>query len=246
MSEVNVQNRQGAQSQRETPGLTTREGPHAMRRDWAYPSFRNFFDPNPFAMMRHLNEEMDRAFGFSGMSSQGRGEWTPAIDVAEHNGELRIKADLPGIDSENVQVEVNKNILTISGERKYEHEEDSAGVHRMERSYGSFMRSIPLPEGVKVDQARGEFNNGVLQISFPMEQQQQSSRQIPISAGSASSSQSGSSSQQSSSSNQQSSSTSQDSGTRGSRTGPQTADPASLGKEIDSERGKQGSPSKVA
>jgi len=247
MAEGNVQNRQNVQDQRESPGIARREGPHAMRKGWSMPSLRraDLFNPNPFAMMRRLNEEIDRAFGWQSMGGNGQSEWMPAIDVSERNGELRVHADLPGIERENINVEVSNNVLTISGERRQEQEEDEGGYHRMERSYGSFSRSIALPEGAQADQAHGEFKNGVLEICVPLQQAQQNSRQIPIQGGSSAQSQSQSQSP-SSSGSQEPSASNQNSGSPDSRTGPQTADPASLGKEVASEHSKHGQSSRVA
>jgi len=253
MAEGNVQNRENGQDQRESPGIARREGPHAMRKGWSMPSLRraDLFNPNPFAMMRRLNEEIDRAFGWQSMGGNGQSEWMPAIDVSERDGELRVHADLPGIDRENVNVEVSNNVLTISGERRQEHEENEGGYHRMERSYGSFSRSIALPDGAQIDQAHGEFKNGVLEICVPLPKAQQNSRQIPIQGGTSAQSQSESQSQpqsqtQNSSGSQESTASGQNSGSPDSRTGPQTADPASLGKEVASEHHKQGQSSKVA
>lgn len=179
MPEVNVSRRHDGQGQSESPGISTREGPHAMRRNWPS-SFRPFdaFN-NPFAMLRHLNEEMDRVFP-RGYSSQGQSDWTPAIDISERNNELQICADLPGVDQKDVKIEVENGMLSISGERKQEREEDSGGVHRMERTYGSFYRSVQLPDGVNLDNARAQFNNGELKISVPLPKKEQQSRQIPI------------------------------------------------------------------
>ena len=186
MAEVNVSRKQEGQGQQESPGLTTREGPHAMRRGWpGMQSRRNAFDifnTSPLALMRRLNEEMDRAF-FSGFGSRGGGDWLPAVDVAERNGELHVCVDLPGVDQNDVKVEVSNGVLTISGERKQESEEESDGFRRFERSYGSFSRSIPLPEGADVEKAHGSFHNGVLEVAIPLPGKQQTSRQIPIQSG---------------------------------------------------------------
>jgi HSP20 family protein len=224
MAEVNVSRKHDGPEQQQTPGIATREGPHAMRRGWpGMQSRRNPFDvfsSSPFAMLRRLNEEMDRAF-FGGLTSRNQGDWMPAIDIAERNGELQIHADLPGIQKEDVKVEVSNGVLTISGERRQEKEEESEGYYRTERSYGSFSRSIPLPEGADIDKARGNFNNGVLELAIPMPGNKQTSKQIPIQTGT--------------SAKQQNQTQNQPQGKTATEQGAQSADPASLGKEVASE-----------
>ncbi len=142
-----------------------------------------FFNTNPFTMMRHLTDEMDRLFE-SGGWRKGRTElapWSPAVEVKEHDGKLEVAVDLPGIKESDVKVEVSDEGLVIQGERKREHEEKGEGFYRSERSYGQFYRLIPLPETAKLDQARAEFHNGELRISIPAPARQRNSREIPIS-----------------------------------------------------------------
>ena len=103
--------------------------------------------------------------------------------MRERDGNLVVSAELPGLNKEDVKVEVTADGLIIQGERKREHEEDRGGVHRSERSYGSFYRSIPLPEGANIEQAKAQFNNGVLEVRVPIPKSQQKTRQIPIEAG---------------------------------------------------------------
>lgn len=144
---------------------------------WGSPS--EFFS-NPFSLMRRFSEEMDRSFGRS-WGREGSGSfWSPAIEVSEENGQLRVHADLPGLKPEDVRVEVANNQLTIQGERKYEQEEKKKGIYRSERRYGQFYRAIPLPEGTNTDQAKAQFRNGVLEITLPTPEQKSNRRQIPI------------------------------------------------------------------
>ncbi|HEX8501297.1 MAG TPA: Hsp20/alpha crystallin family protein [Pyrinomonadaceae bacterium] len=107
------------------------------------------------------------------------------VEVFEREGQLVVRADLPGLKKEDVKVEVSNDTLTISGERKSEHEEKREGFYRSERSYGSFQRQIPLPEGVNADDARATFNNGVLEISIQAPQRESRSRRLEIKDGGA-------------------------------------------------------------
>jgi len=145
-----------------------------------------FFAASPFALMRRLSTEMDRAVGrFFG---QGLGDssatWVPAVEVTEHNGQLQVHAELPGLKPEDVKIEVTDDSLIIQGERKYEHEEKKKGSYRSERRYGQFYREIPLPEGANVEQAKAQFNNGMLEITIPVPEQTSKAREIPIQSGS--------------------------------------------------------------
>jgi len=233
MAEVNVSRKQDGQGQQESPSIATREGPHAMRRGWpGMQSRRNpldVFSSSPFAMLRRLNEEMDRAF-FGGLSARNQGDWIPAIDIAERNGELQIHADLPGVEKDDVKVEVSNGMLTISGERRQEREEESEGMHRIERSYGSFSRSIPVPEGADVDNARGNFHNGVLELSIPLPNSKQTSRQIPIQSG-GSQKQAGQQSQNPQNQNRQNDTSEQVAREQGA----DAADVSSLKKQVEAE-----------
>jgi len=93
--------------------------------------------------------------------------WAPDIDVVQRNNELTIKADLPGLRREDVLIDITDDAVTIQGERKLEREEEREGIYRTERSYGSFCRVIPLPEGAMIDQAKATFRDGVLEVIMP-------------------------------------------------------------------------------
>ena len=148
----------------------------------------DFFSMNPFSIMRRMQDEMDRVFGSAfggGKGGQGVREWAPAIEVSERDNNYVVCADLPGLRPEDVNVELTDDAVVIEGERRQEHEENQGGVHRSERSYGHFYRAVPLPEGVKADQAQANFKDGVLEVKIPMsQQQQQQRRRIPIQGGS--------------------------------------------------------------
>jgi HSP20 family protein len=111
-----------------------------------------------------------------------RFEWAPPIDVIQRGNEMVVRADLPGMKPDDLAVEVSEDAITISGERRQELEEDRANLYRFERSYGTFFRAIPLPEGAIVDQAKASFKDGVLEITVPAPSEQVSrGRRLEIS-----------------------------------------------------------------
>jgi HSP20 family protein len=131
---------------------------------------------SPFSMMRRLSNEIDRMFDdiwggrrSSGLfrGASGTGMWAPDVEVFERKNELVVRADLPGLTKEDVRVEVSDGSLVIHGERKEEQEKSDKGYYLCERSYGSFYRTVPLPEGIKADDARASFKEGVLEITIP-------------------------------------------------------------------------------
>ena len=91
-------------------------------------------------------------------------EWAPAIDVFQRGNDLVVRADVPGLSKDDITVDIADDELTIRGERRYDHEEERDGVFRSERSYGSFCRVVPLPQGAIADSAKATFNSGVLEI----------------------------------------------------------------------------------
>src|SRR5579884_113665 len=166
------------------------------RREQYYPNFGgDLFSMSPFALLREMTDLMDRSFTGGTSASRGRDAmtWNPAVEVREQDGNLIVCADLPGIDQNDVKVEVEQDMLVIHGERKREHSEEKGGWRHSERSYGSFQRTIALPEGANVDKANADFKNGVLEIRIPLEQPKSNRRQIQIQAVGGSQSQSSSS-----------------------------------------------------
>jgi HSP20 family protein len=111
------------------------------------------------------------------------GTFSPHVDVFEKNGKLVITADLPGLNKDDVKVDITEDAVMIEGERQYEHEERGEGVYRTERSYGHFHRQIPLPPGVKTDTATAIFKNGVLEITMEAPQLSKNRRRIEIQGG---------------------------------------------------------------
>lgn len=109
---------------------------------------------------------------------------SPQIDIREADGKLEVIADLPGLDQNDVQVELANNVLTIRGEKKSEREEKKADYHLQERSFGSFLRSFPLPFEANPDQVEAKFDKGVLTISVPKPAEvQQATRRIQVKGG---------------------------------------------------------------
>ena len=138
-----------------------------------------------------LHREMNRLFDdvFRTVSTQESGQGggvalSPNMDVSETENEVRICAELPGVKEEDVDVTLNDDVLTIRGEKKFERNDDKENYHFMERSYGSFQRSLRLPYPVNPDEVRADFDNGVLTVSIPKSQQQQRSRRIQVQKGS--------------------------------------------------------------
>jgi HSP20 family protein len=136
-----------------------------------------------------MADEMERMFDDFGLErrwSSGRREvgqmWAPDVEVLQKNNELTIKADLPGLKKDEVSVEVTDNAITIHGERKREQQEEHEGFYRSERSYGSFWRTIPLPEGAITEQAKATFRDGVLEITMPAPPQSKG-RRLEITEG---------------------------------------------------------------
>jgi HSP20 family protein len=95
------------------------------------------------------------------------GDWMPTMDIKENKDSYMIKAELPGVDKENVNVSIEDGVLTIKGEKKVEKEEKDDKTHRVECSYGSFMRSFTLPGKVKVDQVDASYKDGILKLRIP-------------------------------------------------------------------------------
>jgi len=142
---------------------------------------------SPFTFMRRFAEEMDHLFEDFGLESgwhlprflsRGRellrreaglvpAEWSPRVDVLEREGQFVVRADLPGLSREDIKVEVSDDLLTIQGERTHEEKEEREGYCYSERSYGSFYRAIPLPEGAEASKATADFRKGVLEVTVP-------------------------------------------------------------------------------
>jgi len=135
-----------------------------------------------------IQNEMNRLFNtfFDTPSVAGSGalrRWIPAMDLVETENDYVLKADLPGLSDDDVKIEVEDNVLTISGERKSEREERKDGYYRIERSSGSFRRSLTLPEGVDPESVKATFERGVLEVHVPKPEQPKP-RKVEINVGS--------------------------------------------------------------
>jgi HSP20 family protein len=132
---------------------------------------------DPLAVLRRMTSELDRAFedwpsfrwpSFGQFATSESVAWSPKIDVFERDNRLVTRVDLPGLKKEDVSVEVTDGHLALSGERKREKEEKKDNFYRSEREYGSFYRAVPLPEGVKLEDVKATFADGVLEVSVPL------------------------------------------------------------------------------
>ena len=129
---------------------------------------------DPFREMAQMQDRINRIFGDAYTRRHDddltqRGEWFPAVDIYENaNQEIVLKAELPGIAKEAIDLRVENNTLTLRGERKRDTEVKQEQFHRVERSYGSFSRSFSLPSRIDTDQVRAEFKDGVLAITLPV------------------------------------------------------------------------------
>jgi HSP20 family protein len=125
---------------------------------------------DPFLAFRQEMDRMFDEFATGSMLAPFGKEWAafePRVDVVETDQEVQVTAELPGLDAEDVDLTLSHNVLTIKGEKKHEHEEKGENYYRAERSYGSFQRSLALPQGVEMDAAQAAFDKGVLTVTFP-------------------------------------------------------------------------------
>ncbi|MHB8233701.1 MAG: Hsp20/alpha crystallin family protein [Solirubrobacteraceae bacterium] len=128
---------------------------------------------------------MNRLFG-SAFDAQGNGgaaaRWIPPMDLVEDGDEFVVRADIPGVDEHDVSVELDDNVLTISGERKSAQERRQGGYYRIERATGAFSRALTLPEGIDPDSIKANFDNGVLELRVPKPEQRKP-RRVTINTG---------------------------------------------------------------
>ena len=120
----------------------------------------------PFADLGELRSRFDRLFGELADGREGR--WTPAIDVVRDDGNLVVRADVPGIKPEEVKIEIEDDILTVSGSHEETKEEKDKDYLRRERRYGSFCRSLALPAGVEAKKIKAKTADGVVEVKIPL------------------------------------------------------------------------------
>ncbi len=113
------------------------------------------------AGIRLFQDSLSRLF-----SEPASRPWSPAVDIFENENALILKADLPDVDPKNVGIQLENGTLTLKGERKFEHQDNNKGFHRIERSYGSFVRAFSLPETVDGEKVKADYKNGVLTVTL--------------------------------------------------------------------------------
>lgn len=134
--------------------------------------WRPFRELTPFMDFDRMRREMDRLWdSFFDLGVRRKGEegadWVPSLDVSETKSDIIVKLEIPGMDPKDLDLSLSDGTLTIKGEKKREHEEKDENYHCIERSYGSFVRSIPLPKEVKHDKVSASYKNGVLKVVLP-------------------------------------------------------------------------------
>lgn len=121
----------------------------------------------PFRDLMALQNELSRVFGSGSDVVSAQGSWAPLLDVYEADDRFVIKVDLPGMNPDDIDVTLDQNLLTIKGERRFDSEVKQESYHRVERSYGTFQRTISLPSQVDADGIQAEFRDGVLELAVP-------------------------------------------------------------------------------
>jgi HSP20 family protein len=149
----------------------------------------NIIKYDPFREMRSLQDEVNRLFNSSfsraesGDNGLTRGTWSPSVDIFENKNELVLEAEMPGVNADDVNISIENNVLTLSGERRFEKKNENDNFHRVERVYGAFTRSFTLPPTVSSENAQAEFENGVLRLKLA-KREEAKPRRIEIKAGS--------------------------------------------------------------
>jgi HSP20 family protein len=126
--------------------------------------------------MNRLFDTFFQARGPQRASGAGNGRWIPAMDLTESEDQFVLRADLPGLTKDDVEIQVKDDVLTVSGERKSRQQDQGEGYYRVERSFGRFSRSLELPGGVDASAVSADFENGVLEVRIPKPEQQQPTR----------------------------------------------------------------------
>ncbi len=125
---------------------------------------------NPFKELQSLQERMDQIWDSSIASNKdqlSRGDWLPQVDIFEKDKNVVIKAELPGMKKDDIDVSIENNVLTLKGKREMEKEISESDFHRIERAYGTFIRSFSLPKTVDAEKIKASYNDGVLMLTLP-------------------------------------------------------------------------------
>jgi len=123
---------------------------------------------DPFRDITTLRDEMNRLFSRTiGEGGAGGSAWTPAVDIFDSSDAITLRAELPGLAVEDIDLEVDDNVLTLKGERRFEETVEEGRYYRLERAYGTFQRSVTLPQGVKMEDITATFDKGVLTVRVP-------------------------------------------------------------------------------
>jgi HSP20 family protein len=147
---------------------------------------------NPWQDLFDIQREMDelgrRVFGSGGLAPVGRrpngNVWAPAVDVFSRGEDLVVQAELPGVDPDrDIEISLQDGMLTIRGERRHEDRVEKDDYYRFESTYGSFQRSIPLPQGVREDDIRANYENGILEVVVPKARELAEAKKIPVEVG---------------------------------------------------------------
>jgi HSP20 family protein len=140
---------------------------------------------DPYREMQAFQDRLSRAFGSRGEREEemSLGAWVPPVDIAEEKDRIVITAELPGFQEDQISIQTENGMLTLTGERKFEKETGERNYHRVERSYGQFVRSFSLPNNVDREKIHATFSNGLLQIELP-KREDAKPRQIRVTAGS--------------------------------------------------------------
>src|SRR5438094_7068180 len=135
---------------------------------------------DPFRDLRALQDEVNRLFtgNMSRFDDEGiaRGSWSPSVDIYENKDQIVLEAELPGMRREDFDLSVENNVLTLRGERHFEKKDETDNYHRVERSYGSFLRSFTLPTSVSGEGAIADYRNGVLRVTLPKREETKARR----------------------------------------------------------------------
>lgn len=131
-------------------------------------------------VMSRMFEEFFNDFPFNNSSPETRESWSPSVDILEKDGNLILRAELPGMTEKQIELKLEGNTLTLKGERKLENEDKKNNYHRVESFYGSFMRSFRLPDTVDMGKISADYKNGILTVTMPQKPEVKP-REIPVS-----------------------------------------------------------------